>query len=171
MKQVGAKPPAIVGDLLQMKPAGLAVISGLEGAPIPFEGLTRAELTLGREGIHLAASGTEAALKSLQGQIEMGIAQIKSLADAKVAEGKAEGEGEAFGAIWASHHINAVLARIKPRLEKNRLTIDLPMEVSGSTFMTLGMISGMAIPAFTRYMDRSKAAQEELMPTPEPDLE
>jgi type IV pilus assembly protein PilA len=133
-------------------------------APIPFmDGLEFAAANLSARGIRAVATGEEATMATLHG---------KALAVADMARGeletmKSQMSGPdvpaAFGAmqIVQYHMAQNALDQVKPKLDGNRLSVSLDIKMGDPMFMVaiVGVLSAVAIPAFMKYIKKSKTSE------------
>ncbi len=139
----------------------------LLGKGVP-KGIANAAATVTRSGIRFSMSGDHDILSALASQLNIAKkAGLKELADAR-AQGTAD-EAPTFagaGTIIAYHMAVNLFDKIDPKVEGDRFTIDVPGEFTAGTPLVVGAIGVMAavaIPAFMKYIKRSKASEPRTM--------
>jgi len=142
---------------------GAASLDKLPLPPTPFtEGLERAGVKVDTSGIHLTVTGKPATLAMLKTQMEnfiaMGLGTLKSEMDSSRGDFAA-----GAGAILAYYNAQSLASSLKPVVDGNTLHIDFELFAGGinSTMVVagIGVLSAVAIPAFMKYMKKSKTAE------------
>lgn len=95
---------------------------------------------------------------------EVGAAWDEVLAEAEqdLARGKSENGAIAFLAIALSHQYRHLHATTRPRVEGGRLVSDVPVpgiETPSTWMIVAGAAAAVAVPAFMKYIKKSKAAE------------
>ncbi len=144
-------------------------VDALPVPPTPFTvGLTLAGFVMQGTGFVLEVSGREATLDAI-GE------QFTTFSDTLLTEGlhtKDELSGEFLegaAAISTYYGLKAMVKVLEPKRSKQKLWVELPMNLKGNgantaIFFTsvVGILTAIAIPAFMKYIKKSKAAEAEL---------
>jgi hypothetical protein len=142
---IGRAPEALVREI----PSGLKI--------------DRALVTFGADGLSLRAEGDKAKLDALAGAITGGLTVAADMAeeqrrratkgDADIVEGAA--------AIIAAHYARSAKKMLEPKVDADALTISVPMKAGDPAVLAAvaGMSAAIAIPAFSKYMRRSKTSE------------
>ncbi len=149
----------------QTKGAYFCVAGDLRQLPVPPEfksGLRYAAIRVTPSGLRGTLRGENAALVGLEQQLKalvaMGLQQGKA-----AMEGSAEQFDEGLGAIAAYYNMRALAEFAKPVVSGEEMTLDVPLSLGGSgSFMLAGGIgatASVAIPAFLKYLKKSKAVE------------
>jgi hypothetical protein len=150
--------------------AAVTTAPGLTPPP-PLAGLSRAAVALGGDFARVAVEGDDSSLAALEGQAAIFFGALTG----EVEGGRQRalgGQGEpadAIGAIVASHYARSLIRRLQPVRKGNRLEVDLQFDVGGGGMVyMLGVGAAVAIPAFTKYVEKSREAELHLEPPPPP---
>ena len=136
--------------------------------PAPFSQIERVALAIGPRRTRLVAEGDPAALQQLARQIEAGLAMVVAqLDDMKSAALKGETPAAlAAVSVYQYHQMKNLAAQVRPRVSGNRLTIEAPVDFSdsGMVYVALvGVLAAVAIPAFMKYIKKSKSSEARTM--------
>jgi type IV pilus assembly protein PilA len=151
---------------------GAAVAVGVETARLP-KGLAedippnmrleRGIAVLDAKGITLRAEGTKEQVDTVSGAIKGGLTLMVSAAEAQrkdlVDKGGDTFEG-AF-AIVTAHSAKRAQTLLEPKIDDTSLTIEIPFSMGdpASLASMAGIAAAIAVPAFTKYMRRSKTSE------------
>lgn len=143
--------------------AAAADLGKLPLPPTPFtQGLERAGMKVDDSGIHLTVTGEPATLNMLKTQMEsfiaMGLSTLK---------GEMEASSSDFaigaGAILAYYNAESLASSLKPVIDGNTLRLDFDLlggGINGTMVVAgIGVLSAVAIPAFMKYIKKSKTAE------------
>ncbi len=151
----GAFIGAATGDLGAAPPQlqGMAAQTGIE----------RACVRLDVNGIRGVLAGDQEKLAASAKFLESGLAQQLAVADAMRSKGTSPGSSaiEGITAILGYHYMKSLFDGLKPELKDGRLEIGLPLELGDTGFIVffVGVSSAVAIPAFMKYIKKSKTAE------------
>ncbi len=161
-------------DWLRAETRGAAVGVALlapKGLPLPpeVEGLERAALAVGLDGLRAVVDGSDPAIGRLQTQIDAGFAmalgQVETARRAALDGSVAPAEG--VGAIIGAAYAKSFADRMKPRRTGNRLTVSVDLSLADAAAPTavavIGVLAAVAIPAFMDYMKKSKKTEASLI--------
>ena len=165
------KSPAFSGDFTnfaetQFRSSYLAAAADLGKIPLPptpfTQGLERAGLKVDTSGIHLTVTGEPETLNMLKEQLEsfvaMGLDTLKQEIEASSSDFVI-----GAGAILAYYNSQSLAAALKPIVDGNTLRLDFDLlggGISGTMVVAgIGVLSAVAIPAFTKYTKKSKTAE------------
>jgi type IV pilus assembly protein PilA len=85
----------------------------------------------------------------------------------KLMEDKADDLAEGAAGIVGYHMAKGFTELIDPKIEGNRLTLELPMiggDSAGAMFVPMvGVLAAVAIPAFMKYIKKSKSSEASMM--------
>jgi type IV pilus assembly protein PilA len=120
-------------------------------------------VSFGAEGLKLRAEGEQAKLDALAGAINSGLTMAADAAEQQ-RKRTMESEGdvaEGVATIIAAHYAKSAKGLLTPKVEGGALTIAVPMKAGDPAVLTAiaGMSAAIAIPAFTKYMRRSKTSE------------
>lgn len=155
----------------------VAVTQGALRDPGLQEGLARfgvrgGSLTYQQVGgarLRLAASGDPDKLTLAKGLLMIGIeAGLKELESKKEAAKLGSDVAKAAGLISVYHMTRRLAQELEPRLVGDQLVVQyqVPETMRGGFLSYLGVMSAVAIPAFEKYLARSKAAAAGPPPAP-----
>ncbi|MEM6995754.1 MAG: hypothetical protein AAF721_34915 [Myxococcota bacterium] len=138
-------------DLAKQVPSPVAVDRGL--------------VTFGEAGLGVLLQGDKEKLDQLATLIEQGLAKAVEEADrlkARATKGGDPGEVlEGAASILAAHYMRSAKETLKPTVADGQLTISVPIAAGDPAVLAAvaGMAAAIAIPAFTKYMRRSKTSE------------
>jgi|GEM_PF-781419 len=127
--------------------------------------LDRGFATFGDRGLRLLLEGDETSLNQVSGLITMGLsAALAEMEKQKERATKREDPGEILegvAAIMGTHYMRQAQKMLTPKIEGQRLTVEVPMSAGDPAILAavVGMSAAVAIPAFTKYMRRSKTSE------------
>ena len=127
--------------------------------------LDRGLATFGDKGLRLLLEGDETSLNQVSALITMGLsAGLAEMEKEKERAMKREDPGEILegvAAIMGTHYMQQAQKMLTPKIEGQRLTIEVPMSAGDPAILAaiVGMSAAIAIPAFTKYMRRSKTSE------------
>jgi hypothetical protein len=146
-----------------------AATGDLGGAPPEIQGMAaqtgieRACVRIDVNGVRAVFTGDEAKLAQSAKMVEGGLAQQLALAEAMKSKGMAPGSPaiEGITGILGYHYMKSMFAGLKPRLSGGRLEIGLPLQIGDPGFIVffVGISSAVAIPAFLKYIKKSKTSE------------
>jgi type IV pilus assembly protein PilA len=64
--------------------------------------------------------------------------------------------------VYQYHQMKSLAAQVRPKVSGNRLTIEAPLDFSASGMVyvaVVGVLAAVAIPAFMKYMKKSKSSE------------
>ena len=168
----GAKPALAPDSTLarhahsEGKEAPFLVAIDLEKAPaIKDETIASLGLKSGvlvwRDGPRLVLRGDAEHLAKVQAMVKRGIDTLVALVDVQRKTAKLGGPlEEAIGAVIASHHLKHAVGAMHYGVTDDRLVIEMKM-TPGLTFGVglIGMSAAVAIPAFMKYLKKSKTTE------------
>jgi len=146
-----------------------AAIADLASAPPDVQGMAgqtgieRGCLRLDVNGIRGVLAGDEAKLAQSAKFLQAGLSQQLAVAEAMKARGTAPGAPAIDGltSILGYHYMKSVFSQLKPEIANGRLQIDLPLQIGNPAFIVffVGVSSAVAIPAFMKYIKKSKTSE------------
>jgi type II secretory pathway pseudopilin PulG len=160
-------------DWLRKETVGAAVAFAAirpKDLPLPpqLSGIERAAVTIGASGITAAIEGDEPTISSLQSIADKALGQMVTEAE-KLHEAARAGTippAEGAIAIVSAAYARTYAAKLKPQRNGNRLStsIDLKLFTSGAPLVVavVGILAGVAVPAFMDYTKRSKQTEAAL---------
>lgn len=157
-------------ELLTDHSEGVALAAVVETARLPKDlrepadavGVERAAIHYGARGLRVVAMGPESAMQALQGQATMGLDLLVKEAERAKTEALAGDDTlEGVGAIYGHHSARRLRAMLEPKLDGNRLGLELPVAIRDPAVLAAvaGVAAAIAIPALTKYMRRSKTSE------------
>tara|TARA_R110002096_G_scaffold350395_1_gene543426 strand:+ start:1948 stop:3369 length:1422 start_codon:yes stop_codon:yes gene_type:complete len=165
------KSPAFSGDFTnfaetQFRAAYLAAAADLGKIPLPptpfTQGLERAGLKVDTSGIHLMVTGKPETLNMLKEQLESFVAMGLDILKHEM-EASSSDFAIGAGAILAYYNAQSLAAALKPTVDGNTLRLDFDLlggGISGTMVVAgIGVLSAVAIPAFTKYTKKSKTSE------------
>lgn len=155
--------------------ADVSLVPGAAEAAAQF-GVTHVVGTIGRGGLALLASGEAAKLTRLadlmKAQVNLAVGMVEAQRDAAMAAANTTDgpNAEAFAAIASAPMVRGLSALLEPKLEGDTLRLELAFDGAGGNAMLvvsiIGVLAAVAIPAFMKYIDKSKAARGGGAPDP-----
>lgn len=163
--------PAFAGDFAdfaqtQLPSSYVAAAADLSQLPIPLtpftQGLRYGGLKIDNGGIHVTTSGEPATLAMLKTQMEsfvdLGLSTLKTEMESSRSE-----FARGAGAILAYYNAESLASALEPVVAGNTLRIDFDMLGGGANTTMIvagvGILAAVAIPAFMKYMKKSKTAE------------
>lgn len=151
----------------QVPSSYFSVTVDLSKLPLPelpmTEGLSHAGVQIAGEGIHLSVHGKNETLVMLSATAKGGLQAAANMAKQNMQDTTdqfAEGAAGIAGYYMAKNFT----ATLEPKIEGDVMTLDLPLGGGSSTPMIFvavtGILAAVAIPAFMKYIKKSKAAAE-----------
>lgn len=138
----------------------------LELPPLPGK-LAFASVRGAEGGLRVAVTGEDAALDAIEAQLGM----LMTLARAEMTKERATTTepAERMGATIAYYYAENMLRHLQPVREGDELAVEMPFapESVGSIAPMVGVVTAVAIPAFMKYIERSKQV-EFTIPADEP---
>lgn len=128
-------------------------------------GVERGIVTVSSKGLRAALLGDAKALGSLRDLIKGGIAMGLQALEAEKAQALRDGSdtAEGVGMIVGSYWARSLARAVEPRLEGDALVMGIELGVDGvdPTLLVagLGVTSAVAIPAFMKYIRKSKTTE------------
>lgn len=163
-----------LGKLFASETDGVAVAIGVDINLAPEKmrrdmprgmNLDRGLVTFGDQGLRLLLEGDETSLNQVSALITMGLSTaLAEMEEQKERATKKEDPGEILegvAAIMGTHYMQQAQKMLTPKIEGKRLTVDVPMSAGDPAILAaiVGMSAAVAIPAFTKYMRRSKTSE------------
>ena len=127
--------------------------------------LDRGFVTFGDRGLRLLLEGDETSLNQVSALITMGLSTaLAEMEKQKERATKKEDPGEiveGVAAIMGTYYMQQAQNMLTPKIEGKQLTIEVPMSAGDPAILAalVGMSAAIAIPAFTKYMRRSKTSE------------
>ena len=162
------------GELIEDESDGAAVVLAVDVARAPKDirrqlppqlTVDRALLSMGSDGVRVLLEGDEKVLAELSGLLAAGMTEVigeieRQKRRAMEADDPDEVIEGAF-AIIGLHYMRRLQKEIVPKVDGNRLTIDVPMTTGDPAILAsvVGMGAAIAIPATVKYMRRSKTSE------------
>jgi type II secretory pathway pseudopilin PulG len=147
---------AAVASVPDPQVAGMAAMFGVASANLSWDGLV----------VRMVIEGDAAKLPQVSAMIQLGLGQlVQSAADERK---KAEdGDSTTAGAvaIWAHGSAVDLAAKLQPKQDGNRLTVEYRLPESSAVrnssmaVATMGILAAVAVPAFSKYVAKSKSAE------------
>lgn len=163
-----------LGELVEDESDGASVVVAVDVARAPKDlrrqlppqlSVDRALMSLGNDGLRVLLEGDEKVLAELSGLMAAGMTEVISEIErqkrrAMGAEDADEVVEGAF-AIIGLHYMRRVQKAIVPKIDGNRLTIEVPMVTGDPAVLAsiAGMGAAIAIPATVKYARRAKTAE------------
>lgn len=167
--------PAFAGEFAdfaqkQLPASYLAAAADLGKLPIPqspfTQGLRYGGLKVDTSGIHLTTSGDPATLAMLKTQMESFV-QLRLSALKHEMESSSSDFAVGAAAIFAYYNSQGLASAIEPVVDGNTLYLDFDMFGGGvnSTMVVagVGILAAVAIPAFMKYMKKSKTVEAAML--------
>jgi hypothetical protein len=162
----------VVGALFGAHTRGASMAFAVDVARLPEElareipeqfRVERVVATLGSDGVMLRAEGTPDQLESIASTIRNGLQTLVAVAEEqrrRVLESDTD-VVEGLAAIAGAHYTKAARERLTPKVEGGALTLTMPLNLGDPALLTgmAGMAASIAIPAFTKYVRRSKTSE------------
>jgi type IV pilus assembly protein PilA len=148
----------------------LSVTADIEKLPIPANpmtaGLQRAGIRIAGDTFHLTVHGKKDTLEMLAAQAKGGLQIATNMARQNM-EQSSESLAEGTAGILGYYMAKNLSALLDPKIDGDRLDIDLPMfggGSSGTVFVAvIGILAAVAIPAFIKYIKKSKSSEAAMM--------
>ena len=163
-----------LGKLFASETDGVAVAIGVDLNLAPEElrkelpptmKLDRGFATLGDTGLRLMLEGEEDSLNQVSAMITMGLNMaVAEMEKQKDRATRKEDPGEIIegvAAIMGTHYMRQAQKMLTPKVDGERLTMEVPMSAGDPAILAalVGMSAAIAIPALTKYMRRSKTSE------------
>lgn len=157
-------------DAVMRHSEGVKLAAAIDVAALPPElrreaealGVEQAALSYGDQGIRVAAYGDPNTLARVR-ELVMSMLEQRAVEAERAHEQALRGGAEwsALSAIAAHYQWKQAHARLVPTLEGRRLSLHLPIQLDDPMVLAsfAGMATAIAVPAFTKYMRRSKTAE------------
>jgi hypothetical protein len=159
-----------LADALVRHSEGSSIVAAIDVAGLPPEvrreadalGVEQAMLSYGDEGIRVAVYGPPDTLARLRDDVTRMLDQVSERA--KIDREQALRSDEVWASlsvVFAYHQWQQVRAAVVPTLEGRRLGLHVPIRIDDPTVLAAfaGMTAAIAVPAFTKYMRRSKTSE------------
>ncbi len=150
----------------QLANAYLSISVDTSKLPLPPNPITKdlafAGFRVNPTGLQATVTGDNEALislsKQMEGLVAFGLATAKS-----EKENNKDSFVEGVGAISGYYNLKNMSQMLKPKIEGDAMTIELSMGLGAESTLILvsvvGVLSAVAIPAFMKYMKKSKTAE------------
>jgi len=152
---IGAATGALSAGPPEMR--GMAEQTGIERACVRLDG----------RGLRGVLVGDEAKLAQSAQMVKAGLGQQLAMAEAMKSKGTAPGAPtvEGLSAILGYHYMKSAFAKLQPEPKNGRLEVDLPLALGDSGFIVafIGVAAAVAIPAFMKYIKKSKTSEARQM--------
>ncbi len=143
-----------------------SVTADLSKMPLPeipaTNGLTLAGIQFGGDGIHLAIHGNDDTLELLASMAKAGLLMATNLAKENMNKTK-DNFTEGTAGIMGYYMAKNLGTMLEPTIKGEQMTLDFPFEGGGSApliFVAVsGVLAAVAIPAFMKYIKKSKTAE------------
>ncbi len=136
--------------------AGMAAMFGIQSANLSWDGLAA----------RLVIEGDAAKLPQVSAMVQLGLGQLVQTAAAERKKAEAgDSTTEGAVAIWAHGSAVDLAAKLQPRQDGNRLTVEYRLpessvaRQSSMAVATMGILAAVAVPAFSKYIAKSKTAE------------
>lgn len=155
-------------DMVQTaKDSYLTVAADISSIPelpplVASYGVSAGMLSWTSEGVRMEAHGDPEGLKSLSELIRTSVDAMVAYADVAKRTAKMSGNvPEAAGAIYGAYHLRYYAKNIRPKLEGKTLSVDVAIPSNGAyvPVMAVGILAAVAVPAFMKYIKKSKASE------------
>jgi type IV pilus assembly protein PilA len=150
----------VAGSVDAISDAGAKAAAGLYGVKAVSAGYQPGKIYVWADG---EVAGLKAARDAAKGFIDLGLQKAKEEKDKAMIGGSTV---EGVSTIIGYRSYQKLAPKVTPRLEGNRLIVDyaLPTEGDATTTMmmataTAGILAAIAIPAFLKYIKRSKTVE------------
>ena len=132
----------------------------MQGAAGQF-GVTGAALHIGAMGVRLRVHASDAGAKQLEEMARGGLAMASSQIESQLAVMKSQEGVEALGGIFSLHHARNGIKQLELSTKGGVLTARVPVEGSNAMVVValVGMSAAVAIPAFMKYIKKSKTTE------------
>ena len=133
-------------------------------AQMAEQGVERACMQVGQTGVDFVAEGDGAKLSAFVEMVDMLIdATARELADERREATAADRDFEdGMAAIIAYHFFNGMTALFTPKVSGNRLELSVAAPEGNQAMLmaaVVGVLAAIAIPAFQKYVNKSKTAE------------
>lgn len=150
----------------QVSKSYFSVTADLSKLPLPeipmTEGLSHAGLRFAGNGIHLSVHGKNETLEMLSATAKGGLVMATNMAQQNM-EASSDDFAEGAAGIMGYYMAKNFTSMLEPTIEGDELSLDFPFQSGGSTPMIFvavtGVLAAVAIPAFMKYIKKSKAAE------------
>ena len=144
----------------------VSVTADLSKLPLPkipmTEGLSHAALRFAGDGLHLAVQGKNETLEMLSTTAKGSLQMATNLAKENMNNSK-EDFAEGSAGIMGYYMAKNLGSLLEPKIEGDLMTLDFAFEGGGSApviFVAVsGVLAAVAIPAFMKYIKKSKTAE------------
>ncbi len=132
------------------------------GMPENFK-VDRGIVVFGADGLMVRAEGDKAKLDALAQAITAGLKMATDVAEQQRKRALEDPDDVVEGAatIIGAHYMRSASKMLEPKVENDALTMRVPMKAGDPAILAAmaGMSAAIAIPAFTKYIRRSKSSE------------
>ncbi len=137
------------------------IVAAAWPSDVPFQRPDKGLIQLTTKGIAVEIEAKVEVLDNIDALVTLGRVQGRTVLDKQKAQLETLPVGEGTLVIVADAYYDMLFERLGPKREGNRMRMELTMDLWGATPL-IGILAAVAIPAFLKYVKKSKTAEATL---------